>query len=471
MVERFHFDVVVIGGGPAGQKAAIQAAKAGATALVVDRQPAAGGECVVHGTIPSKTLRDLAVRFSDARSRLKVELPDEAKLTTLLARLDEVVAAHQEFLGAQLARNRVEFWHGRARFLSSNEVETLAPDGTRKVARGKLIVVAVGSRPRTPAEVPVDHEHLLDSDSILSLAYLPKSLVVLGAGVIACEYASIFAALGVAVTIVDRGERPMPFLEAELTDRFVARFERYAGCRYLGGRHLKSSGFDGLAQVVTELDDGTVLRTEKLLCALGRRANLEGLAIEAAGLVATPRGLLEVDADFRTKVPHIYGVGDVVGPPALASSAMQQGRRAVRHGLGLPLSDSQDVIPTGIYTIPEISCIGMTEAEAVAKFGGAIVGRSSFHELARGQIAGITDGLVKLVCEPNGRKLVGAQIFGETATELIHIAQMGLVQGCEVDVFVDHVFNFPTMAEAYRVAAFDVLRKRALLAEALVTRR
>ncbi len=467
MSQTRDFDVIVIGSGPAGHKAAIQAAKAGKRTLLVEKELGVGGACVHHGTIPSKSLRETAVYFQGLTARtdgvIEIKIPEHLQLASLMHRMEQVVAAHERFMAHQLERNRVEQWHGRGRFTSPHEVEVTSVRGQTRRARGETIVIATGSRPRTPREIPVDHEHVLDSDSILSLIYLPKSLTVLGAGVIASEYASIFGALGVEVTMIDKGDRPLGFLDRELTERFAQRFESGGKCRFLGGRKHKSVAWDGVAQVVTELDDGTVVRSEKLLCALGRVANLEELNIAAAGLAATERGLLAVDEHCRTAVPHIYAAGDVIGPPSLASSSMEQGRRAMRHALGMALTHAPETIPVGIYTIPEMASIGLTEQQVVEKHGGALVGRADFKELARGQLTGQTDGLLKLVCDPQGEYVLGTQILGEGATELIHLAQLAIMASIPVDTFVESIFNFPTLAEAYRVAALDVQSKRRLV--------
>lgn len=458
-----RFDVVVIGSGPAGQKAAVQAAKEGRSVLVIEREPDPGGCCVQQGTIPSKTLRETALALSSLRRRsgaaMAPSLPESTQVAALLTRLDDVVRAQQKVIAAQLDRNDVTLWHGRARFLSPRRIEVAAAGGPTRTVTGEIIVIATGSRPRAPADIPIDHTHVLDSDSILSMRYLPRSLTVLGGGVIASEYASVFAALGVAVTMVDRGARPVPFLDEELGARFTRSFEA-AGGRFLGNRQVESVAWDGVAEVVTRLDGGQEVRSEKLLFALGREASLAGLSIGNAGLSVNARGLLEVDACCRTAVAHIYAVGDVIGPPSLASSAMEQGRRAMRHALGLEVGPPAETIPIGVYTIPEISSVGLHEAQAIERNGGAVVGRASFDEVARGQIAAISDGLLKMVADPRGDKLVGVQIVGEGATELIHVGQVALVSGWSVDQFVDNIFNFPTLAEAYRVAALDIVKRR-----------
>lgn len=458
------FDVAVIGSGPAGQKAAVQAAKAGKKVLVIERDRGVGGSCVQRGTIPSKTLRESAVYFAGLRTRshgvLGIEIPAGVQLASLMSRMESVVEAHTCYMGAQLKRNGIEQWHGRARFVSPEELEVTDVRGKKRMVLARIIVIATGSRPRTPPEVPVDHENILDSDSVLSTMYLPNTMTVLGGGVIASEYASIFACLGVAVTMVDRFERPVGFLDPELTQRFQESFEKRDNCRFLGGRKVVRVQWDGVSQVVTELDDGTTLRADKMLCALGRLANVEGLGLEAAGLKVTDRGLIAVDERCCTAVPHIYAVGDVIGGPSLASTSMEQGRRAMCFALGLPVADAAETIPMGIYTIPEMASVGLNEQQARERHGDVFVGRANFSELARGQIAGATEGLLKLVADGEGRRLLGAQIVGEGATELIHLAQMAMMTGFEIGGFIRSIFNFPTMAEAYRVAALDIAMQR-----------
>lgn len=471
MTTTHEFDVVVIGSGPAGQKAAVQAAKAGKRVLILEKELGVGGACVHRGTIPSKSLRETAVYFLGLRARcgeaFSIGIPEHLQVASLMSRMDGVVRGHELFIDKQLKRNGIEQWHGRARFVNAHDVEVSSIRGEKRVARAGTIVIATGSRPRTPVEIPIDHEHLLDSDSLLSLIYLPKSLTVLGAGVIACEYASIFAALGVQVTIIDKGDRPLSFLDPELSEGFRASFVERSGSRFLGGRKVVRAGFDGVASVKVELDDGSIVASEKLLCALGRVANVEELNLRAAGLAVNDRGVIAVDAHCRTAVPHIYAVGDVIGPPSLASSSMEQGRRAMRHAVGAALDASTENIPTGIYTIPEMSSIGLTEAQVVARDGAAVVGRASFSELARGHLTAQTEGVLKLVCDKFGRRVLGAQILGEGATELIHLAQMAIATGSTVDIFVENIFNFPTLAEAYRVAALDVQRQAAVVSGAI----
>ncbi|MCB1686660.1 MAG: FAD-dependent oxidoreductase, partial [Pseudomonadales bacterium] len=300
----------------------------------------------------------------------------------------------------------------------------------------------------------VDHEAIYDSDSILSLAYLPESLVVLGGGVIACEYASIFSLLGVKVTLVDRFPRPLGFLDADLTSRFLEAFEAGGG-EFVGEVEVTGCGVDALGAVETQLADGRTLRSDKLLCAQGRIAQVQGLGIENAGLSLDARGLIEVDASGRTAVPSIYAAGDVIGPPSLASASMEQGRRVACAVLGIDPGRQGDWIPTGIYAVPELACVGLTEAAARAQDPDCVTGIAHFDEIARGHIAEQTRGLLKLVVGRD-RKILGIHIVGAQATELIHIGQMGLIHGASVDTYIENCFNFPTYGESYRVAALQV---------------
>ena len=456
------YDVVVIGSGPSGQKAAIQGAKLGQRVLVIEQDVRVGGACVHYGTIPSKTLRESASELSRLRRSadlLATELRPGTEVASLMTRLDQVVGAHVGYIGRQMDRNGVELLHGRARFVDARTLAVSRFRGGEVRFSADVIVIATGSRPRNPPEIAIDHENILDSDSILSMLYLPASLTVLGGGVIASEYASIFAALGVKVTMIDKADRPLKFMDAELTAKFVEAFG-HAGGTYLGEQTIAGARFDGVTQVVTTLASGAVVTSDKMLVALGRAANLDGLDLAAAGLAATPRGLLQVDEHCRTAAPGIYAVGDVIGPPSLAATAMEQGRRAVCHALGLPPGQTSDLIPIGIYTIPEMASIGLGEDEATRRFGGCVAGRARFDEVARGQISGITDGLLKLIADPSGHKVLGVHIVGEGATELVHVGQMAMLGALPVDGFVENIFNFPTLAEAYRVAALDIARRR-----------
>jgi NAD(P) transhydrogenase len=460
------YDVVVIGGGPAGHQAAVQASKLGRGALMVEREARIGGECVHRGTIPSKTLRESAVYFAGLRRRAAHLLPQgiagQVLVQSLMERLDDVQRAHEGYLERQLRHGDITLRQGRARFLSATEIEITSVTGSKQVVRTEYVVIATGSRPRAPAEIAIDHDHIVDSDSILSMIYLPTTMIVLGAGVIASEFATIFQALGVQVTMIDKSERPLGFLDPELSERFVKRFERGGGT-YLGGIKHKTVVRDEIAGVHVELTDGRKLLADHVLVALGRTASVAGLNLAAAGLAVNERGFLTVDANCCTSTPNVYAAGDVIGPPALATSSMEQGRRAMSHAFGHEKSAPISTLPVGIYTIPEIASVGLSEAEAIQKHGGAVVGRASFDEIARGHINGETDGLLKLVCDARGDKILGAHVIGEGATEIVHLAQMAILGDLSVDAFVENIFNFPTLAEAYRLAALDIVGQRARL--------
>ncbi|MBP8105098.1 MAG: Si-specific NAD(P)(+) transhydrogenase, partial [Nitrospira sp.] len=437
------YDIVVVGSGPAGQKAAIQGAKAGKKVVLIEQEQGIGGNCVYRGTIPSKTLRETALQFERLKrssevfeGRLRLDVP----MSVLLHRLDEVVKAHECYMADQLTRNSVTYRHGRARFLSPHEVELETIDGACQALRADTIVLATGSRPRSIPEIPVDHEHVLDSDSILSMIYLPRSLTVLGGGVIACEYASTFALLGVEVTLIDRAQRPLSFMDAEIVEVFQRSIERQGG-RFYVGQTVKEVVWDGVSSVVARLANGMAVKSEKMLVALGRQPNIEELNLEAAGLTLDEKGRIPVNEYGQTPVPHIFAAGDMLGrPPALASQAMEDGRRAVSHALGLPVGDSLNQVPIGIYTIPEIASIGLDEEQAAARYRGPLVGRARFTEIAKGQITGSCDGLLKLIADPSGERLLGVQIVGEHATELIHLGQMALQDGATIDRFIDSIF-------------------------------
>ncbi len=452
------YDFIVIGGGPAGQKAAIQAAKEGLSVTLVERDRQIGGACVHRGTIPSKTLREQIIRLDEFKRRCVengIEVDPEVQIPHLLQRLQGVIHAHSDYMHHQIERNGIDYRHGQASFVDEHTIDVLAPDGRMERLHGRFIVVATGTRPRNPDGVLIDHEHVYDSDSILSMIYVPTSLVVIGAGVIAAEYASMLAVLGTRVTIVDKGERPLGFLDEELTDRFLETFSHFGG-RFLPGTTVDEIALDPVSGVRCRLMDGQTLESEKVLFALGRVANIEGLRLENTGIRTTPRRLIEVDEHFRTSVEHIYAVGDIIGPPALASTSMEQGRQAVLHALGRPSAHLARTIPVGIYTIPELASVGLDEATARREHGPVVVGRARFEEIARGQISGIQNGVLKLVVAADTKRILGVHIAGEGAAELIHIGQIAILKAMRYDELVENIFNFPTLAEAYRVAALDV---------------
>ena len=456
------FDLICLGSGPAGQKAAIQAAKAGYRAAIVEREPQVGGSCLLSGTIPSKTLREQALRYrrmQGSASSLAVELRGDAPLSALLQGVDSVIAAQDRYLQAQLTRNRVELIRGHGSFAAADRIDVQRLDGSRRVLQAPRIILASGSRPRHVAAIEVDHEHILDSDSILSLSYIPRSMVVLGSGVIACEYASIFAALGCRVVILDKATEPLGFLDAPLRRGFMDAFNA-TGSEYRGGSEVIGARFDGFSQVEVQLKSGETLTTDIVFAAFGRVANLDGIGLDQLGLAISSRGHVEVNERYETNIAGIYAAGDAIGPPALACAAADQGRRAALAALGLAPPAATSMVPSGVYTIPEIACVGLSQSDALAKKIDIIVGRADFAEVARAHIAGEPAGFLTLICDKHSGRVLGCQVLGEGATDLVHLGQAAIATESTAEFFVEQVFNFPTMTEAYRIAAFDILKQR-----------
>jgi NAD(P) transhydrogenase len=456
------FDLICLGSGPAGQKAAIQAAKAGFRAAIIEREPQVGGSCLLSGTIPSKALREQALRYRRMRgdaTSLAVELRGDAPLSALLQGVDAVIASQDRYLQAQVARNQVELLRGRGVLLAPNRIELQRLDGTRSILHAPRIIIATGSRPRHVSAIEVDHEHVLDSDSILSLPYLPRTLTVLGSGVIACEYASIFAALGCAVTLVDKAVEPLGFLDAVLRAGFLRAFEAMGG-RYRACAEVESARFDGFSQVEVMLKGGEVLKSDVVFAAFGRVANLDGIGLDRINLAVNARGHVQVNERFETNIRGIYAAGDAIGPPALACAAADQGRRAALAAFGLPPPAFTSLVPTGVYTIPEIACVGLSQTEAAAKQIDVIIGRADFAEVARAHIVGEPSGFLSLICERGTARVLGIQVIGDGATELVHLGQAAIAMAATADFFVEQIFNFPTMTEAYKIAAFDVMKQR-----------
>jgi NAD(P) transhydrogenase len=461
-MQNADFDLICLGSGPAGQKAAIQAAKAGFRACIIEREPQVGGSCLLSGTIPSKALREQALRYrrmQGSASSLAVELRGDAPLSALLRGVDVVIAAQDKYLLAQLNRNGVELVRGKGTFLDAHRIEVQHLDGSRRVLQAPRVVLASGSRPRHVPAIEVDHEHIVDSDSILSLPYIPRSMLVLGSGVIACEYASIFAALGCTVTMLDKAAEPLGFLDPALRSGFLAGF-RAMGGEYCGESDVSGARFDGFSQVEVQLHGGATLRSDIVFAAFGRVANLDGIGLDRLGLGVSSRGTVQVNERFETNIPGIFAAGDAIGPPALACAAADQGRRAALAALGLPPPALTSLVPSGVYTIPEIGCVGLSQSEAAAKKIDLIVGRADFSEVARAHIAGEPTGFLTLLCERGSARVLGVQVLGEGATELVHLGQAAIATGATADFFIEQIFNFPTMTEAYRIAAFDILKQR-----------
>jgi NAD(P) transhydrogenase len=452
------YDFIVIGSGPGGHQSAVNAAQAGKSVALIEKEREVGGACVHQGTIPSKTLRETALNLSrmmKSTNGFEFSLKQNVQVESLMNRKVQVRKAHVTHMKMQL--ENVDLYRGRASFIDKNTIKVSSIRGEDQTIEADKIIIATGSRPRDPDNIPTDHEHILDSDSILSMIYLPSSLTVLGGGVIACEYATIFSILGVDVTIIDNQPKPLGFLDSEMTDRFLESFRGQNG-KYLGSENIKSVEWDGISEVVTQLESGKEIRTQKMFVALGRLANTEILQPEKIGVKMSPRNHILVNENYQTCVDNVYAVGDVIGFPALASTSMEQGRRAVCHALNKEIGTPFENVPMGIYTIPEISCVGLREDEAREKFGEIIIGSANFKEVARGEISDVQDGLLKMVCSPDG-KILGAHIIGEGATELVHVAQMAILGNLPIETFIENVMNFPTLAEAYRVAAIKIQKQ------------
>ena len=457
------YDFVVIGSGPAGQKAAIQAAKLGRTVALVERSFSIGGACVHTGTIPSKTLREAVLYLSGWRQRgfygRSYRVKERITAEDLMQRLDITIRHEIEVLMHKLHRNFVDTIAGNAVFESPHvlRIET-GSDEVRMIEADKILI-ATGSRPVQPPGIPFDHPNVVDSDNILDMKELPRTVVVVGAGVIGVEYAAMLSALDIGVTLVDGRTDILSFLDREIVDEFTHHL-RDRGVSFRLGETVEGVDVIDDKKLVVRLASGKRIRTSMALFASGRQSNTDKLQLENAGLTPDSRGRLEVDGNFATKVPHIYAAGDVIGFPALASTSMEQGRQAAAHAFnGATKATADEIFPFGIYAVPEMSVVGKTEEELRAAGVAYESGIARFRETSRGQILGLREGLLKLLVSLDDRSLLGVHIVGEGATELIHIGQAVLAHQGKLDFFVDAVFNYPTLAEAYKIAALDAWNK------------
>jgi len=454
------FDLIVIGSGPAGEKGAAQAAYFGKRVALVERLPELGGAGVNTGTVPSKTLRESALYFSGLRQRglygIDYSLREGLTVQGFMHRKDAVVSAERLKIATNLAAHKIELIAGAAHFEDSHTVGVVDQHGAARSLRGEVILIATGSKPHRPPEIPFDDKAIFDSDSILRMERIPKSMIVVGGGVIGCEYASIFTAMGVEVTLVDGRERLLPFLDAEISELLRARLASL-GLKFLFQERAKGTERTAGGVRMT-LGSGQIVEAETAMLAAGRRGAVDGMALEKAGLGINQRGNIDVNGHYQTHVGHIYAAGDVIGFPALASTSMEQGRVAMCHAFGFPYKQRlASQLPMGIYTIPEISAVGETEESCEIRKIGHVVGRAKYVNNARGQIIGESTGLLKLIFRPDNRQLLGVQIFGESATELIHLGMAVLESGGAIDTFIELVFNFPTLSELYKYAAYDGL--------------
>jgi NAD(P) transhydrogenase len=457
-----RFDMVVIGSGPAGEKAAAQAAYFGKRVVVVERSPSPGGARVRNAEIPSKTLRETALYITGFRRRevygLGLTLDPEATVAQLRVRTAQVIEAMTDAVRRNLERHGIDLVCGRARLGSDRTVHVTLGDGQERTLQGDVVLIATGSRPFRPPNISFDDPDVHDSETVLDIDRPFDSLVVVGGGAVGCEYASIFTALGVEVTLVDSGERILSFLDAEISHLLADVFSGMGMRLVLGsGRAAVTRDDDGL---VCTLADGTQIRPDKVLFASGRVGNTEGLGLEEAGVQVDARNRIVVDETFRTTAESVYAAGDVIGPPALASVSMEQGRVAACYALGIPFKDIVDPIPPfGVYSVPEAAMVGLTEEVAASQGIDYEVGRGWFAGNARATIAGAEDGLVKLVFRREDRKLLGVHVLGDHAAELVHQGQAVLNYGGTIDYFIHSTFNLPTESEAYKYAAYDGLQR------------
>jgi NAD(P) transhydrogenase len=462
-----HYDLIVIGSGPAGQKAAVAAAKQNRRVVVVERQrELLGGVCLHSGTIPSKTIREAILHLTGYRHRdVYDELyrrKREITMDDLRRQMYQVSQNEWHVIQDQFARNRIHVLVGEASFVDSHTVEVASGDERQSLCATNILI-ATGTRPARPNHIPFDGQTVFDSDEILNLDHVPRSMVVVGGGVIGIEYAIMFATLGVNVTVVDGRERLLEFCDREIIDTLLYH-ARSLGMVFRLGESVVDVCQPRPGLVAVELESGKRLLGETVLFSVGRSGDTECLHLERAGLAADKRGRLQANEHFQTAVPHIYAVGDVVGFPALASASMEQGRRAVCHMMGQTFEPAQNM-PYGLFTIPEISTVGKNEEDLTAERVPYEVGIARYSEIARGQIAGDHTGMLKLLFHRDTRKLLGVHVIGEAATEIVHIGQTVMGFDGTIDYFRDTVFNYPTMAECYKVAALDGLNKLSLLEE------
>jgi NAD(P) transhydrogenase len=463
------YDLICIGSGPAGQRAAVQAAKLGRHVAVIEKQRCVGGVCIETGTIPSKTFREAVRTFSARSGSLDGGSRVRPTMAQLLERVASVIRREGDVVRDQLARNEIDLLHGRAAFVEPHSLRVESAEGIR-VLTAEHILIAVGTRPAEPPTVRPDGTTVILSDDVLDLKKLPRTIVVVGGGVIGIEYASMFAALGVQVTIVDKRPRPLEFVDQEIVDELIHQM-RKSDVTFRGGETVESIEVrEGPPRLgVIRLESGKHLVADLVLFSVGRVGATDGLDLAQVGLQADERGRLRVDAQFRTAVPHIFAAGDVIGYPALAATSSEQGRLAACHMFGLAAEPMGANFPIGVYAIPEISMVGATEEELTRQKVPYETGIARFREIARGQILGDDSGMFKMMFHRDDGRLLGVHCIGTGATELIHIGQAVLGLGGGLDYFLKTVFNYPTLAECYKVAAFNAANKLQFARSAALT--
>jgi len=460
-MEKIIVDLAVIGSGPAGQKGAIQAAKLNKSVVLIEKEIVPGGYCLNSGTIPSKSLREAIIDLTryNERSFYGSSCLREVTIEDLNYRLNTVLEGERAILLRQFKKNHIRFLQGEAKFEGPHTLSVQESRGKEFYRiEAQKIIIATGSEPRNPMHVPFDAEVILDSTRLLSIVDVPETMIVLGGGVIGSEYASFFAALGCKVHVLDKRERLLPSLDAEIGMHLQVGLKEI-GLEFLPNKSpSRIERIGSLARVTC--DDGTVYEADVLLYALGREANVKHMHLESAGISLNEKGYIPVNSFFQTNVSHIYAAGDVIGYPALASTSMEQGRLAARHAFGVSTHTFPSFFPLGIYTIPEISCCGYTEEELQTKGVNYAVGRSYYYEIARSHITGSSHlGMFKILFDQATLEVLGVHIVGRNATEVIHIGQVAMSFGAKLDYFVDQIFNYPTFAEGYRIAALNGLNR------------
>ncbi len=457
----YDYDLVVIGGGPAGEKGAVQAAYFGKRVALIESAPEPGGACVHTGTLPSKTLREAALVLSGYRNRhlygIRLEIDRDQATPRMLSRKDAVRRLEVERIQWNLDRHGVTSFRGQGRLIDAHTVAIEPVGRAESTITTEFVLIATGSEPFRPDDIPFDDSDVDDSDTVLALDRLPGRLCVLGAGVIGCEYACMFAALGVEVVLVDARNEILPFLDREIAERLRQAMVGLGVDVRLGRKYTRVHRVADTA-VRCELEDGTHVDVDKVLFCAGRNGRTRGLGLEKVGLVPDKRGAIAVDASYRTPVPNIYAVGDVIGFPALASASMEQARVAVVHAFDLGYKTQVGkLLPYGIYTVPEVSYVGLGEEDAKKQGLSYVVGRAFYRDNARGKIVGDRDGLIKLLVDKESKKLLGVHCLGERAAELVHVGQAIMTLGGGLDTLIEMVFNYPTLAECYKYAAYDAL--------------
>jgi NAD(P) transhydrogenase len=461
--KKHRYDLIVIGAGPAGERAASLAASFDKNVALVEKGDL-GGAAVNTGTLPSKTLRETALYLSGLGQRdlygLDYTFDREVTVGDLIYREREVVRSHQALAGENIARHSIELFQGTATIEDPHTVRVSHEHGRTVTLDGDYILIATGSRPFHPPSIPFDSKLVHDSDSILRIKRIPASIVIVGAGIIGCEYATLFSALGISVALIDNDDKFLPMLDEEIATILMERM-RALGVSLVFQRRVESvrRGDDGLGTVVA-FKEGDEIAADVALFCVGRSSNIEPLGLDRAGVLLGERGCIAVNEDYQTTMPNIYAAGDVIGSPALASTSMEQAQGAVRHMFDPDyLREARGSIPTGLYTIPEVAMVGATEQSLREKNLPYAVGRAPYRRNPRAQIIGDTSGLLKLIFEPESRRLLGVHIIGEQATELIHLGQSCMYFRGTIEFFTQNVFNFPTLSDLYKYAAFDGLAK------------